>query len=223
MRASLDTNVIIHLYEAELQNILFMRFDEIYVYEHIIFIELKNHASQKIMQNVLQDIELGKIALVTKADLIEKGCWYIFDEYVRENRLIYEYGDLGEVYAIALARTLGLMSVVTDDIKERGPHYTLIREIDSDIIPFSFFELLFLDFLEENINAERLLSNFELVNMKFQHKQKIKHCINRFDDRFFERPISVREKEWFNTWCKERNIDYLKKYELIWDTIELRD
>ncbi len=108
MRASLDTNVIIHLYEAELQNILFMRFDEIYVYEHIIFIELKNHASQKIMQNVLQDIELGKIALVTKADLIEKGCWYIFDEYVRENRLIYEYGDLGEVYAIALATRINL-------------------------------------------------------------------------------------------------------------------
>ncbi len=36
MRASLDTNVIIHLYRAELQGILFDLFDEgVFIYEQI--------------------------------------------------------------------------------------------------------------------------------------------------------------------------------------------
>ena len=44
MRASLDTNVIIHLYHAGKQEILFQRFkDGLYIYAQIRNIELVNH------------------------------------------------------------------------------------------------------------------------------------------------------------------------------------
>ena len=46
MRASLDTNVIIHLYKAGLQRILFDVFDEgVFIYEQIRNIELDNHGN----------------------------------------------------------------------------------------------------------------------------------------------------------------------------------
>ena len=44
MRASLDTNVIIHFYKAGLQDILFKFFDEgVFIYEQIRDVELENH------------------------------------------------------------------------------------------------------------------------------------------------------------------------------------
>lgn len=46
MKASLDTNVIIHFYRAGLQDILFETFsDGVIIYEQIRKIELENHGS----------------------------------------------------------------------------------------------------------------------------------------------------------------------------------
>lgn len=44
MDASLDTNVIIHLYNADFQDLLFNRFEKLKVYEFIRTQELKKHA-----------------------------------------------------------------------------------------------------------------------------------------------------------------------------------
>ena len=55
MRASLDTNVIIHFYKAGLENILFDFFDEgVFIYEQIRNIEL--YTDQK-----LKDLQIYKI------------------------------------------------------------------------------------------------------------------------------------------------------------------
>lgn len=44
MKASLDTNVIIHLYKAGLQSVLFDIFDDgVFIYEQIRNVELENH------------------------------------------------------------------------------------------------------------------------------------------------------------------------------------
>ena len=75
MRASLDTNVIIHFYKAGLENILF---DEgVFIYEQIRNIEL--YTDQK-----LKDLQIYKI----------------FEYNFSENRNLYGTGDLGEVYVI---------------------------------------------------------------------------------------------------------------------------
>lgn len=47
MEASLDTNVIIHLYKANFQHILFDRFKKLKVYEFIRIQELKRHAESE--------------------------------------------------------------------------------------------------------------------------------------------------------------------------------
>ncbi len=65
MRASLDTNVVIHFYRAGLQEILFSFFDEgVFIYEQIRNIELVNHG-QDVLPEVISDIDAGKIKLYT--------------------------------------------------------------------------------------------------------------------------------------------------------------
>jgi predicted nucleic acid-binding protein len=65
MEASLDTNVIIHLYRADFQSVLLNRFSRLKVYEFIRTEELKKHAEQKIINLFDKDIDDGNIELIT--------------------------------------------------------------------------------------------------------------------------------------------------------------
>ena len=106
MRASLDTNVIIHFYKANLQNILFDFFDEgVFIYEQIRNVELENHG-QDVISKVDSDIAAGRIEIYTNQKLKDLQVYKIFEHNVNENRNLYGSGDLGEVYAISLAQTL---------------------------------------------------------------------------------------------------------------------
>lgn len=96
MRASLDTNVIIHFYKAGLQDILFDFFDEgVFIYEQIRNIELENHG-QEILDKVDSDITSGKIELYTDQRLKELQVFKIFENNVLENRNLYGSGDWGK-------------------------------------------------------------------------------------------------------------------------------
>ena len=137
MRASLDTNAIIHFYKAGLQDILFTFFDEgIFIYEQIREIELENHG-QEVLTQVDADIDAGKIELYTDQKLKALKVYKIFENTVKENRNLYGTGDLGEVYAISLAQTIGTYSLVTDDTKQDGPYMSLLQ-FEDDIMPFTF-------------------------------------------------------------------------------------
>ena len=79
MRASLDTNVIIHFYRAGLQDILFTFFDKgVFMYEQIRDIELENHGKD-ILNQVDVDIESGKIVKYTDEKLKELHVFKIFE------------------------------------------------------------------------------------------------------------------------------------------------
>lgn len=65
MEASLDTNVIIHLYKANLQFVLFNRFQKLKVYEFIRMHEMNNHAESEIIDLFDKDVDDGKIELIT--------------------------------------------------------------------------------------------------------------------------------------------------------------
>lgn len=149
MNASLDTNVIIHLYKVNLQNMLFDRFEKLFVYDFIRSHEMVNHAGTEIIELFDADVETGKIELISDYYFRKIGMYPVFQRHVNEHKILFENSDLGEVYAIAMAKTLGCICLVTDDIKERGPHYTLMRILDSDVMPFAFFELLILDYLKK--------------------------------------------------------------------------
>ena len=127
MRASLDTNVIIHLYKAKLQRVLFEIFsDGVFIYEQIRNIELEHHG-KNVIRDVDADIAVGRIEVYTDSKLKELGIYKMFEINVKENRLLYGTGDLGEVYAISLAQTIGAYSLVTDDTKQGGPYMSLLQ------------------------------------------------------------------------------------------------
>ena len=163
MRASLDTNVIIHFYKAGLQDILFDFFDEgVFIYEQIRNIELENHG-QEILDKVDSDIVSGKIELYTNQKLKELQVYKIFENNVMENRNLYGSGDLGEVYAISLAQTIGAYSLVTDDTKQGGPYMSLLQ-FDDDIMPFTFADVLILRYLVGNVDEHQTVTDFNLIN-----------------------------------------------------------
>ena len=207
MDASLDTNVVIHLYNANFQNILYNRFHRIKVYEFIHKQELEKHASPEILELFDQDVEAGKIELVTDAYLREIGMFNSFQSHVKEIRLLFEGSDLGETYAIAMAKTLGCICLVTDDIKERDPHYTLMRIPDSDVIPFAFYEILFLDYLEGRLTEQELLGDFNLICNLSSFEMDLINNLKSFIRRFWRNPYSEREKEWMKVFCEENGIN----------------
>ena len=56
MKASLDTNAIIHFYKAGLENIIFSMFvDGVIIYDQIRNVELENHG-EEILERVDEDI-----------------------------------------------------------------------------------------------------------------------------------------------------------------------
>lgn len=211
MEASLDTNVIIHLYKATLQSVLFGRFKKLKVYEFIRNHEMENHAEYEIIELFDQDVSAGNIELVTDQYLKSIGMYQVFLNYVSEYRILFENGDLGEVYAIALAKTLGCICLVTDDIKERGPHYTLMRIPESEVIPFAFYEILFLDFLEGKMSEKNLVDTFYLVCATSNLVWDIQPKLRGFIKRFWKDPYSVSEKAWMSGFCTDHCIDAKKR------------
>lgn len=221
MDASLDTNVIMHLYGVDLQGILFSRFEKLKVYAFIRSGELARNASPKIIQAFDKDVEAERIEIITDEYLKLIGMYPVFKGHVDEMRILYNPGDLGEVYAIAMAKTLGCMCLVTDDIKEYGPHYTLMRIEDSEVMPFTFYELLFLDYLEQGLTDEELYDRFKKIcDSAGEHWRKTR-CLSKlsaFKRRFFLSPYTESEREWMQSFCEDNGInawprlDQLKVY-----------
>ena len=84
MRASLDTNVIIHLYRAGRQNILFELFYEgVFIYEQIRNVELENHGKD-VLEAIDADISSGRIELYSDRRLKELSVYTIFKNNVQE-------------------------------------------------------------------------------------------------------------------------------------------
>ena len=195
MRASLDTNVIIHFYKAGLQDILFDFFDEgVFIYEQIRNIELENHG-QEILDKVDSDIVSGKIELYTNQKLKELQVYKIFENNVLENRNLYGSGDLGEVYAISLAQAIGAYSLVTDDTKQGGPYMSLLQ-FDDDIMPFTFADVLILRYLVGNVDEHQTVTDFNLINNSSNLNWSFKSQVSKFIKRFLKDPYRSEDTEW---------------------------
>lgn len=195
MRASLDTNVIIHFYRAGLQNILFDFFDEgVFIYEQIRNIELENHG-QEILDKVDSDIASGKIELYTNQKLKELQVHRIFENNVLENRNLYGSGDLGEVYAISLAQTIGAYSLVTDDTKQGGPYMSLLQ-FDDDIMPFTFADVLILRYLVGDVDENQTVTDLNLINNSSNLNWSFKSQLSKFIKRFLKDPYRSEDTEW---------------------------
>lgn len=195
MRASLDTNVIIHFYKAGLENILFNFFDDgVFIYEQIRNIELENHG-QEVLNKVDSDIASGKIELYTDQKLKDLQIYKIFEYNFSENRNLYGTGDLGEVYAISLAQTLGAYSLVTDDTKQGGPYMSLLQ-FEDEVMPFTFADVLILRYLVGNADENQTVNDFNMINNSSSLNWSFKSQVSKFIKRFLKDPYRNEDKEW---------------------------
>lgn len=210
MRASLDTNVIIHFYRAGLQNILFDFFDEgVFIYEQIRNIELENHG-QDVLEKVDADIAAGKIELFTNQKLKDLAVYKIFENNVNENRNLYGAGDLGEVYAISLAQTLGAYSLVTDDTKQGGPYMSLLQ-FEDDVMPFTFADVLILRYLLGAVDANQTVNDFNAINRSSDLNWSFKSQVTKFIKRFFRDPYRDEDTKWIKKLASENNVNIKMK------------
>lgn len=210
MRASLDTNVIIHFYRAGLQNILFEFFDEgVFIYEQIREIELENHGGD-ILDKVDSDITSGKIEVYTDEILKELSVLKIFENHVNENKYLYGAGDLGEVYAISLAQTIGAYSLVTDDTKQGGPYMSLLQ-FEDEVMPFTFADVLILRYLFYATDAEQTVLDFDLINTSSNLNWAFRSQVAKFIKRFFKDPYREEDTKWIKNLANENNVNIKEK------------
>lgn len=205
MRASLDTNVLIHFYKAGLQSILLDFFDEgVFIYEQIRNIELENHGKDAL-DVVDADIAAGRIELYTDQKLKEQAVYKVFTNNVHENRKLHGTGDLGEVYAISLAQTLGAYSLVTDDTKQGGPYMSLLQ-FEDDIMPFTFADVLILRFLIGMADEYRTVQEFDLINHESNLNWSFKSQVKKFIKRFLREPYRKEDIQWIQSLVSDHNI-----------------
>lgn len=211
MKATLDTNVMIHFYRANLQEILFDFFEEgLIIYEQIRMVELEHHAKE-LLNSIDADIESGKIELYTDSKLKEQAVYRMFQIHVKDNRMLYGVGDLGEVYAISLAQTLGVYSLVTDDIKQGGPYMSLLQ-FEDEIMPFTFADVLILRYLFDGADAEQTVKDFKKINDTSELNWSLKSQMVKFINRFWSDPYREEDKMWMKDRVEKRGIQVKKKF-----------
>lgn len=214
MRASLDTNAIIHFYKAGLQAILFTFFDEgVFIYEQIREIELEHHG-QEVLAQFDADIVAGKIELYTDQKLKALQVYKIFENNVNENRNLYGTGDLGEVYAISLAQTLGAYSLVTDDTKQGGPYMSLLQ-FEDDIMPFTFADVLILRYLLGTVDENQTVTDFNSINTSSNLDWSFKSQVTKFIKRFYKEPYKDEDTTWIKKLAAENNINVKLKLQTL--------
>jgi len=204
MNASLDTDIIIHLYKSGKKELLFEFFDDLYIHEFLLENEVRTN-SEQVYTELLEDIKAKSIQVITTNDLISRGIKNLFDDYVKEYACLF---DRGELRAIALAKLLGIAAFVSDDTKNGGPHQLLVNEYIEAIIPFAFYELLFLKYLQSELTAKQYYDSFKQITdtsmseRPMNFNSKIKATVRRFT-----KGGSERDLKWRDDFCNKQSIN----------------
>ena len=135
----------------------------------------------------------------------------MFETNVNENRLLYGSGDLGEVYAISLAQTIGAYSLVTDDTKQGGPYMSLLQ-FEDEIMPFTFADVLILRYLFESADASQTVTDFNAINTASDLKWTFRSQVAKFIKRFWKEPYKKEDKQWIDKIMSDRKIKIKSKF-----------
>lgn len=215
MDASLDTDIVIHLYKSGKKELLYSSFDKLYIYDFLLEKEMQRK-SISVYEEFKKDVEAGIVRVITNKDLIDMGIKGLFEEYKESNQYLF---DQGELQAVALAKAMGIAAFVSDDTKDFGPHQSLVKELIEGVIPFAFYELLFIKFLNSEITIKELHSSFQQVNessmaeFPMSFKRKLSEVLKRFSAKY----VTERDKEWISDYCDKRDINLNDKM------VKLRD
>jgi hypothetical protein len=214
MRASIDTDVIIHLYSSQKEVLLYKMFDDVYMYEFLYERELKRK-SPSVFKRFSSDLMKKechhcRIHIIKTKDLVEMGIKGLFEKYLIDYDILF---DRGELFAVSLAKAMGLLAFVSDDTKEFGPHETLLKELIEGVIPFAFYELLFLKYLSQEASVSDIHVEFdEVINKSMserpmQFKSRMMRTVRRFSKNYG----TIRDVKWLSTYCVDNQIDYRAK------------
>ena len=118
---------------------------------------------------------------------------------------------MGEVYAIALAQTLGVMSLVTDDTKLGGPYISLLQFENEDVMPFNFVDIIILTFLAGRISASESVDIFNNINEASNLNWSYKSRLGRFVKRFWSDPDKQKDKQWVEAYCERYGVSFAEK------------
>ncbi len=129
---------------------------------------------------------------------------------MNENRCLYGKGDLGEVYAISLAQTIGAYALVTDDTKQGGPYMSLLQ-FEDEVMPFTFADILILRYLIGKVDARQTVKEFNSINENSNLNWAFKSQITKFIKRFMKEPYRKEDKEWLNSLAAEKGISIKQK------------
>lgn len=205
MDASLDTDIVIHLYKSGKKELLYSSFDKLYIYDFLLEKEMQKK-SISVYEEFKKDVEVGIVKVITNKELIYMGIKGLFEEYKESNKYLF---DQGELQAVALAKAMGIAAFVSDDTKDFGPHQFLVKELIEGVIPFAFYELLFIKFLNSQITLEELHSSFQQVNKSsmsefpMSFKRKLSEVLKRFSTKY----VTERDKKWISDYCNKREIN----------------
>lgn len=147
----------------------------------------------------------GRLEVYTDEKLKEKAVYRIFLENVNDNRMLYGSGDLGEVYAVSLAQTLGAYSLVTDDIKQGGPYMSLLQ-FDDDVMPFTFADVLILRYLIGTVDEFQTVQDFNTINLVSDMNWTFRSQVTKFIKRFWSDPYRNEDQTWIQTLVGQHHI-----------------
>ncbi len=97
--------------------------------------------------------------------------------------------------------------------KEFGPHETLVKELIEDVIPFAFYELLFLRYLSGEFTAEEMNREFNEITSKSMNGRPMnfRSRMLRTVRRFSYKSGTKRDCDWIHSYCKSNSINYKRK------------
>lgn len=209
MDASLDTDIVIHLYKSGKKDLLLSSFDKLFIYEYLFMTEMKSK-SILVYDEFKKDIAEGRIILVTDAVLIKLGIKGLFENYKESNKYLF---DIGELHAVSLAKAMGIVAFLSDDTKTNGPHETLVKELIEGVIPFAFYELLFLKYLDSQMSIEQMFESFQEVNAMSMssYPMNFRSRMSMTVRRFSKKHGTKRDIDWIEEYCNNKKIDFKTK------------
>lgn len=208
MIATVDTNIIGHLYRSNTQFLISNLFTAILVDEQVKF-ELTRRCcdiSHKFESDLADATSI--YSEVTKQDLIDQKLLPLYQAQLLDMESLFLPSDEGEKRAIALAKTKGIFFLLTDDEKYMtGPTYMIDNGLITDMASLAFWDLIFLNVISDKLSYKASQDTYEFIasdgyipdRYKGTYKSKINQSIRK-----------LVNADWFRDWCMSNGITSVK-------------
>lgn len=96
---------------------------------------------------------------------------------------------------------------------------SLLQFEDNDIMPFTYADVLFLNYLAGLISEKQVVDYFDRITVTSSLDWSLRSHLTRFIKRFWIEPYQESEKLWMAELCKEKGINAQEKLRGLRDLI----